>query len=242
MLISLACLCALLSVPASSQITLQAGGGLGFVVASGDNSGSTTDFYNGSKYGFSNGWMAFAKMRGGIAAFTMLVEVDYVSFSAKGDAEPGQGSINTSQKIISFKTGPEYSLVSVPMAPIKPYLGLNFQLNSFSGEAEFNGTARVPSATYSIAKTSRVGIGAEIGTLVAIAGYNLDFNISYNFMNLWGREFTSIQATNPRRSDSYLGLNDASDPLYRTGDTVHFIGENRAIHTLMFTASFLFGL
>jgi len=39
-----------------SQVTLQVGGGLGYISPTGDYGGSTMDFYNGTKYGMSSGF------------------------------------------------------------------------------------------------------------------------------------------------------------------------------------------
>ncbi|HLP15396.1 MAG TPA: outer membrane beta-barrel protein [Bacteroidota bacterium] len=237
-------LCAfLLYTSADAQINLQAGGGIGFVVASGDLSGTTVDFYNGTKYGFSNGYTLFARARGGVEVVNIMLEAAYTSFSSHGDTEAGQGSASLSQKIITFKAGPEYTLVSLPAAPLKPYLGMNVQLNTFKGESTFNGVSRVPSGTYSIASASRIGIGLEGGLLVSVMpGQQLDINISYNFMNAGSKEFNTVDPNQPRRSDSYLSLNDDADPLFRSSDTIHFISDKRSIHTLMFTVSYLFGL
>jgi opacity protein-like surface antigen len=239
-----AALCAaLLYTTADAQINLQAGGGIGFVVATGDLSGTTVDYYNGTKYGFSNGYTLFARARGGVNVVNIMLEAAYTSFSSHGETEPGQGSASLSQKIITFKAGPEYTLVSLPAAPLKPYIGLNVQLNTFKGESTFNGVSRVPSGTYSIASASRIGLGAGAGLLVSVMpGQQLDINISYNFMNAGSKEFNTVDPNQPRRSDSYLSLNDQADPLFKSGDPIHFISDKRTIHTLMFTVSYLFGL
>jgi hypothetical protein len=241
--IAVCALILLLPLSARSQVSLQAGAGLGFVVASGDYSGTTTDYYNGTKYGFSNGYSLLAKVRAGVIGFNVMAEAAYSSFSSHGDAEPGQGTLSLSQKIVSLRAGPEFQLVSVPLAPLKPYLGVNLQMNSFRGDATFNGTARVPSGTYTMTSTSRLGLGFAAGLLVTLGPTGaLDFNISYNLMNISGKEFTVVDPAQPRRGDSYRSLNDGADPQYSSGDTVHFIGDTRAIHTLIFSVSYLFGL
>lgn len=243
--IALSVLCAmtLLSTPAWPQIDLAAGGGVGFVVASGDYSGTTADYYNGTKYGFTNGYALFGKGRAGILGLTVVLEAGYTSFKAHGDTEPGQGSLSISQHIISFRVGPEYQLVSIPLAPIKPYVGVYGMLNTFKGDATFNGASRVPSGTMTMPSASRLGLGAELGTIISVSPvWMLDFTISYNFMNLSGSEWTAGDPAHPRRADSYTALNDAADPLFLNGDQVHFIETNRSIQTLMFTASILFGL
>lgn len=235
--------CALLiAARSSAQINLQLGAGLGFMVAAGDYNGTTADYYNGTKYGFSNGYTVFARARAGVLGFTVMGEAGYASISAHGTIDDvSQGNVNIGQKILMLKIGPEFQLVSVPLAPIKPYVGVNIAMNSFRGDATFTGTALVPDGTYTMPHASRTGLGLTAGTLVSISpGEQLDFCITYNLMNISGKTWSPDDPT--RRSGTYSALNDAADPQYASGSAVHIVGSDRSIHTLMFTASILFGL
>src|SRR5690554_3316528 len=100
----------LFSVSGFSQITLQLGGGFGYTIPTGDMAGNTTEFYSGSKYGLSNGFNMHAKARVGLLSFNLFGEIDYSTFSNDGESEPGQGQVEVSQKIVSLKAGPEFSL------------------------------------------------------------------------------------------------------------------------------------
>jgi len=150
--------------------------------------------------------------------------------------------VDISQKILSLKVGPEFHL-SFPALPVTPYIGANLALNSFSGETTFQGVSKVPSATYSVKGATRFGVGFSAGTEVSIGPLlSLDFNISYNLMNVSGKEWNDVNPGINQRIDSYLSLNDERDPQYSAGDDKHFISKARSIHLVLFTASILFGL
>jgi len=116
-------------------------------------------------------------------------------------------------------------------------------LNSFSGEATFQGVSKVPSATYSVNSATRLGIGFAAGAEVSVGPFlSLDFNLSYNLMNVSGKEWNDVNPGINQRIDSYLSLNDAADPFYNSDDDKHFISKARSIHSVLFTVSLLFGL
>lgn len=225
-----------------SQVTLKLGGGLGILSPASDFGGSTLEYYNGSRYGFGSGLNLHAKAKVGLAGWDLTGALEYSSLSNSGNAEPGQGSVNISQKVLSLRIGPEFRL-SVPALPVTPYLGAHVALNSFSGETTFQGVSKVPSATYSVAATSRIGVGFSVGTEVSVGPLlSLDFNLSYNLMNLSGKEWDDVNPGIDQRIDSYLSLNDDRDPRYTAGEDKHFIDHDRNIHSILFTASILFGL
>ena len=60
-----------------SQISLQIGGGLGYISPVGDYGGSTVDFYNGTKYGMSSGFNYHAKARVGLLGFNLFGIIEY---------------------------------------------------------------------------------------------------------------------------------------------------------------------
>ncbi|MGB2869529.1 MAG: outer membrane beta-barrel protein [Bacteroidota bacterium] len=228
--------------PSRSQVNFKLGGGIGVTAPVSDFSGSTLDYYAGSRYGLSGGLNIHAKAKVGLSGLDLVGEIDYSSFDNKGNSEPGQGSVDISQKIVSLKVGPEFRF-SVPAVPITPYLGANLALNRFSGEVAFQGVAKVPSATYAVGGATRLGVGFSAGAEVGIGPLlSLDVNISYNLMNVSGREWEDVNPSTDQRIDSYLSLNDAADPRYVSGDDKHFIPANRNIHSMLFTVSILFGL
>jgi hypothetical protein len=116
-------------------------------------------------------------------------------------------------------------------------------MNRFSGETTFQGVSKVPSGTYSLKGTTRFGIGLSAGTEVTFGPFlSLDFNVSYNVMNAFGKEWDDANPATSQRLDSYLSLNDATDPLHASGDDKHFISHERSISSILFTVSILFGL
>jgi hypothetical protein len=240
--VALVALMALTITPSISQVNLKLGGGIGVMSPASDFRGSTLEYYNGSNYGLTNGLSMHGKAKIGLSGWNLTGEVDYSSLSNTGNSEPGQGRVDISQKILSMKVGPEFR-ISVPALPITPYFGANLALNSFSGETTFQGVAKVPSATYSVKAATRLGVGFTLGTEVSIGPLlSLDFNISYNLMNVSGKEWDDVNPGIDQRIDSYLSLNDNHDPQYVSGDDKHFISSDRSIQSILFTASILFGL
>ncbi len=235
-------LIALMTAQTNAQVNIKFGGGLGMMSPASDLSGTTMEYYNGTNYGLGSGLNINGKAKLGFAAFNLTGEIDYSSLSNSGNSEPGQGSVEISQKIISLKVGPEFRL-GLPMIPVTPYLGFNLALNSFSGETTFQGVSRVPSATYSMKSATRFGLGFYAGAEVSVGPFlSLDFNLSYNLMNVSGKEWNDANPGINQRIDSYLSLNDAADPIYNFDDDKHFVSKARSIHSVLFTVSLLFGL
>lgn len=229
------------STHTNGQITLQAGAGLGAVVPAGDLRGSTIDYYSGTRYGLSTGFSVHGRGRLGFGGFTLMGEAGYSSLTNSGDAESGQGKVEVSQKIISFKIGPEYH-IDLPAIPLKPYLGANLGLNIFSGETTFQGVSRVPSGTFTAQTATRAGVGFGAGIIFTVGPLTyLDISMQYNALNMFGKKWEDIDIQD-RRLDSYLALNDKEDPLYAPNNNDHFIKSSRAIHTIALTASLMFGL
>lgn len=232
----------LFTLSMNAQITLQAGGGLGARVPSGDLGGSTIDFYGGTKYGLSTGYNLHAKARVGLLSFILAGEIGYGTTSNSGEALVGQGKVDVSQSIFSLKAGPEFHL-GLPFIPITPYVGANVALNNISGEFTIQGVTKVPSGTYSVKSVSRVGVGVSAGTLVDIGPMmTLDINLEYTVLNFSGKMWEDVNPTKEQKLDSYLALNDDKDPLYKAGDDIHFIKDARSMNSILFTVSILFGL
>ena len=213
-----------------SPVSLQVGVGIGSVTPRSDFNGSTMDYYTGINYGQSSGINYQAKARFGILGFNLVGQVDYASLSNNGESQPGQGSIDLSQKILSLKIGPEFKL-NIPMAPITPYIGANISFNRFSGNVTFQGIARIPSGEYEIKSDSRVGYGISGGVIVNLMGLTIDVGAQYNILNAFGKKFEDVHPGQDQRLDSYLALNDEQDPLYQQGNRTHFIGSSRTLST-----------
>jgi len=229
-------------LPARSQVNMKLGGGIGIVSPTSDFSGSTIDYYNGSNYGLVSGLTIHGKTKIGLSGLNIVGEIDYASLQNTGNSGPGRGLVNISQNIISLKVGPEFHL-TIPIIPITPYIGANIAMNRFSGETTFRGVSKVPSATYSVTDATRFGVGFSAGSEVSIGHLlSFDFNFSYNFMNVAGKEWNNVNPETNQRIDSYLSLNDGIDPQYTTGDENHFIVSTRNINSVLVTVSILFGV
>jgi Outer membrane protein beta-barrel domain len=223
-----------------AQVNLKFGVGIGTMIPTSDFSGSTSDFYNGSRYGLSSGPNIHGRAKVGLSGWSLTSEIDYSSLSNTGNAGPGQGEVELSLTILSLKVGPEYRL-NLPVFPVPLYIGVNLALNRFSGKTTFQGVSGVPSATYNMDGATRFGIGFSVGTEVSIGSdMALDINISYNFMNLSGKKWGDVNAGSNQHIDSYLALNDGRDPQYAAGDDNHFISNERNIHSILFTVGILF--
>jgi len=224
-----------------SQISLQVGGGLGYITPTGDYSGSTNDFYNGTKYGMSSGYNFHAKGRVGVLGFNIFGIIEYSKISGDGESEPGQGQVENSHSIFSIKAGPEFN-VSPPLSPIGFYLDGFLSVNTFSGTVKFQGVSQVPSGENDLKSDTRIGAGGGGGILFDILPVvTLDFGIHYNFYNLFGKQYTSI-STSHERLDNYTSLNDDKDPLFEAGNDEHIIGDSRSMNAWQFTLTAMIGI
>lgn len=225
-----------------AQITAQVGGGLSYNLPQGDAGGTTDDFYNGTKYGLSNGYSLFAKARAGLLGTSFFAEMDYAKLSGDGSAEDNKGKVEVSLQNFSIKLGPEI-MIDIPLSPVSPYLAPYLMFNQLSGEVKLQGLSKVPSGNYNIQSTSRIGGGAAFGILFKLnPALKLDFSIHYQLLNLFGKEFTSVDPTKVRRIDSYTSLNDDKDPLYSSTSDEHFISDKRSINNMQIKLGLMVGL
>lgn len=235
-------LLALTITPSRSQVNMKLGGGVGATIPTSDFAGSTLEYYNGSRYGLSSGLNLHAKAKVGLFGLDVAGEIHYSSLRNTGYSEPGQGTLDISQEVLSVKVGPEFRL-SLPALPVTSYVGANVALNRFNGETNFQGVTKVPSGTYTVKGATRFGAGVSAGTEVSLGPFmSFDFNVSYNLMNLFGKGWEDVNSGVDQRVDSYLALNDDQDPLAAAGNDKHFISALRNIRTIQFTVSVLFGL
>ena len=231
--------CVLVAVPSLAQVTFQLGGGGGARFPISDYGGTTEDFFAGTKYGLSTGYNIQAKGRVGLAGIVLVGEIDYGEMSNSGTAYTGQGKVDVSQTILAFKVGPEYQ-ISIPASPVTPYLGANLAINVLEGETKLQGITGIPTGTYTLESTSRLGVGFNGGVLFSLGPAKLDVGIEYSLMNPFSKEFTTVNGAG--REDSYRYLNDDKDPAYAQGDTEHFVANPRSINSILLTVSVLFGL
>jgi hypothetical protein len=230
----------LISSDIHSQVTLQVGGGLGYISPAGDYGGSTMDFYNGTKYGMSSGFNYHAKARVGLLGLNLFGIIEYSTVTGDGESEPGKGDIENSHGIFSLKAGPEFNL-SIPLSPIGFYVDGFISVNTFSGNVSFNGVSEVPSGEYDLESATRFGVGVGGGILLdLIPIVTFDFGIHYNLYNIFGQTYTGT-TSNPKRLDSYTALNDDKDPLFGTDD-VFIIENSRAMNAWQFTLTAMIGI
>ena len=224
-----------------SQISLQIGGGLGYISPVGDYAGSTVDFYDGTKYGMRSGLNYHAKARVGLLGFNLFGIIEYSTVSGEGESEPGQGEVENSHSIFSIKAGPEFN-ISPPLSPVGFYIDGFVSVNTFSGTVKFQGVAQVPSDEFELESATRFGVGAGGGVILDfIPIVTFDLGIHYNLYNVLGQTYTGT-TTNPKRLDSYTSLNDDKDPLFGTDEDIYIIENTRAINAWQFTLTAMIGI
>lgn len=226
----------------SAQITAQIGGGLSYNLPQGDAGGTTDEFYNGTKYGLSNGFSFFAKARAGLLGTSFFAEIDYAKLSGDGNADENRGTVEVTLQNFSVKLGPEI-MIDIPLSPVSPYLAPYLMINQFSGEVKFQGVSRVPSGTYDLKSATRIGAGGAVGVLFKLnPALKLDLSIHYQLLNLFGKEFNAVDPSSVRRLDSYISLNDDKDPLYSSTSDEHIVSDKRSINNMQFKLGLMIGL
>ncbi len=234
----------LIALPSSySQVTLQAGGGVGYLIPVSDFGGTTQDFYNGTAYGLESGLNLHAKVRAGVLGFTLVGELGYASLKNTGVAtSDNKGKVDITQNIFNVKVGPEFSFV-LPEFPLTPYLGANLSLNNFSGDFRIQGMTGLPADKQTLESALRMGLGLNGGVLFELNPMmTIDFALHYNMMNLVGKKYRDKNPAKEQPIDAYLSLNDDKDPNYSEGNKDHFISKSRAINSFGLSVSLMFGL
>jgi opacity protein-like surface antigen len=232
----------LISPQLFSQITLQAGGGVGIISPTGDYAGSTVDFYEGTKYGLGTGLDLHAKARVGILSFNVFGMIDYSSLSNDGPGEPDKSDkqVENSHKVLSFKLGPEFNL-SIPLSPVGIYLDAFLSLNKISGKVKFQGITSISSDERDIESATRIGAGGGGGILIDISPIiTLDLGAHYNVFNVFGKEYPI--STSNDRWNAYTALNDDKDPLFEVGNNDHVVGDSRSMSVWQFTLTAMIGI
>lgn len=181
----------IISSTAYAQIfSIGVGGGLTNVVGSEDFTNDITD--EGLGYSTEYNFGVIAKISLPLVPITPRAFILYHNLSGKDDLVTplGKGSsiladeLSVSQSVLSLGLGVQYGFIPIP-AGIDPYLSFDLLYNNF-GEIE----AKSPSETLILDKSlSRFGLGLGVGAEVSIIPVlNIDLMVSYQMMNLVGKE------------------------------------------------------
>ena len=235
----------------SAQSFLQAGLGVGIASPQADYEGGTVSYYWGTKYGLSTGYNVHGKVRAFVLGVRLVSELSYSSFNNTGvaipaspipEAPPQSGHIDVNQNIVSIKLGTEYGL-ALPFTRLTSYFGGHASVNILNGNAFFQGADFVPNGKYTMQSAVRGGLGGTVGLTYDLATLmNLDIAAHFDAINLFGRKWEDLRPNDTDRFDSYLSLNDESDPLFSQGSDLHFVNARRNIQVLHFTVTLMFGL
>lgn len=222
---------------ASAQSQLQFGGGGQITLPLGDYSGSTNDFYLGSKYGAGVGLGFHLKSRFEFAGIPWMACMEYSVLRSKGSGESSQGEIELEQRIFSLRLGPEWFFDVA--ASFTPYVCAGLILNNIGGDASFKKISTVSDTAFIQQAGERLGVGISGGVLIPIyPESNVDISVSYNVLNPFNKVW--VADSRQRRVDSYSAINDAQDPEFAIGNPKHFIQNARSIQTLQLTVTLIF--
>lgn len=152
----------------AQSINIGIGGGLTNVQTPSyytDSLGFSSEFHIGIK----------GKLNFPLVPITPIAFVEYHFLS--GSQSTSAGSADTKQNILSIGIGGEYSLLP---GPISPYLGVDFEFNSF-GDREITGSPTAPGV-------SRSGLGLGAGVMIELLPViSLDASLKYQMLNLFGK-------------------------------------------------------
>jgi opacity protein-like surface antigen len=214
---------------------------IGLTAPTGDYSGTTMDYYAGTRYGMSSGINFGVLFKTGVGPFNLRVSGIYAPLNNSGQAEPSEGFIDVKSDLLTFSVGPEFELTSIP-APVKPYLGVDLLISSIGGRTTFSDVDFVPDGSFDMQSATRIGLGFGAGFEYGIGATGvLDVGIRYNLVNLFGKKFEDVNPTETRRLDSYLSLNDDPDPLAGSPNSIHPISTSRSISVIQIDVAYLFG-
>jgi opacity protein-like surface antigen len=227
--------------PSFSQLHISLGPALGYTIPSGDFGGNTTDYYNGTKYALSGGIDFGAMGRLGLGPINLQLSLLYTPLSNNGvaDATKPNSSVEIKMHLFTIALGTQFGF-GVPLAPVKPYVGLDLLFTTIGGSFRFQGVSNVNSNSNDMNSATRTGLGFAAGVNIQLLSTSLDLSLRYNLINLFSKRF---EAPNGERIDSYLYLNDDKDPNYSTASNEkHPIGSSRTISTIQFQVGVMFGL
>lgn len=144
--------------------------GLDFGIGGGLSMVQSPDSYKDAA-GFSTEWHIGIKGKLNVPAFP-ITPIGFVQYHFLTGST---GTEDTKQNIFSIGVGGEFTLLP---GPLSPYLGLDFEFNSFG---DFT-----PSTYGNSSGVSRTGIGIGAGVMLNLI-LNIDVNLKYQMMNLFGK-------------------------------------------------------
>jgi opacity protein-like surface antigen len=227
---------------ANAQLHISLGPAIGYTIPSGDFGGSPGDYYNGTKYGLSSGIDFGAMGRLGLGPLNFQLSLLYTPLSNTGSVpDPNPGStVDIKMHLFTIAVGTQYGF-GVPLAPVKPYIGIDLLFTTISGSFQFHGTQKVNSNSNDLNSATRVGLGISGGVNIKLLTTSLDVSLRYNLINLFSKRYEGSPTGD--RIDSYLFLNDDKDPNYSTASNdKHPIGSSRIIATIQLQLGVMFGL
>lgn len=223
-----------------SQLHISLGPALGYTIPQSDFGGNPSDYYNGTKYGLTGGIDFGAIGRLGLGPLNFNLSLMYTPLSNNGSVpDPGSGStVDIKMHIFTVGVGTQYGF-GVPLAPVKPYIGLDLLFSTFGGSFQFHGTQKVNSNLNDMNSATRVGLGIAAGVNLKLLTTSVDISLRYNMLNLFSKRYEG--SPSGTRLDSYFFLNDDKDPNYSATDDKHPIGSSRTIATLQLQLGVMFG-
>lgn len=225
----------------NAQLSILLGPSIGYTVPAVDYSGETTDYYAGSKYALGSGinFGAMGKLNLGPINFNLSILYCPLSGSGVADATHPNNSVEIKQNLFTIGVGTQYGF-SIPMSPVKPYVGFDLLFTTISGSTKFQGLTAVPSSTIDLETTSRTGLGFAAGVEIKLFTTALDVSLRYNLINLFSKSYDGPSDGN--RVDAYKYLNDEKDPNNLNDPSKHPVSTNRTIAAIQFQLGILFGL
>jgi opacity protein-like surface antigen len=225
----------------NAQLSILLGPSIGWTAPTVDYSGETTDYYSGTRYALGSGinFGAMGKLNLGPINFNLSVLYCPLSGSGVADATQPNNSVEIKQNLFTIGVGTQYGF-SIPMSPVKPYIGFDLLFTTISGSTKFQGVQKVNSSTIDLETASRTGLGFAAGVEIKLLSTALDVSLRYNLINLFNKSYDG--SPTGTRDEAYKYLNDAKDPNYSSSDDKHPVGTDRTIATIQFQLGILFGL
>src|ERR1051325_2230322 len=93
----------------NAQVKFSLGPSVGVTIPSGDYSGTTLEYYSGTKFGLSTGINFGAVFKAKLPVITIKASLNYSSLKNSGNSEPGQGSVDLKQNVLIIGIGPQFS-------------------------------------------------------------------------------------------------------------------------------------
>jgi opacity protein-like surface antigen len=230
----------LFTCSSNAQLKIVLGPAIGLTSPTVDYSGETTDFYDGSKYGLHSAinFGAMGKLTLGPINFNLSIIYTPLSNDGRSQSDYPNSSVEIKRNLFTLGVGTQFGF-SVPMSPVKPYIGVDLLFSTISGSTKFQGTQNVTSSVIDMETATRTGLGLAGGVEIKLFSTTLDASLRYNLINLFSKSYDGSPAGT--RDEAYKFLNDAKDPNYSADPTKHPVATDRTIATIQFELGVLFG-